>query len=110
MLKCGSKQVFFFNLAMFNFDFLSIHVHEYAFAIVIASSTVCCLLFFRVHRKVVSLCVYREDECLRLEGSRERYDSINTLVMCRVTISVPIPIDDHKVLALLRYPVYSSKY
>ena len=43
--------------------------------------SVCCLLFFRVQRKVVSLCVYREGDWLRLEGVRNRYDSINTLVM-----------------------------
>ena len=59
---------------------------------------------------MISLCVHRDDDWLRLEGSRERYDSINTLVMRRVTISVPISIDDHKVLAFLRYPVYSSNY
>ena len=72
--------------------------------------SVCCLLFFRVQRKVVSLCVYREGDWLRLEGLRERYDSIITLVMHRVTAADPISISDHKVLAYFRYPVYSSKY
>ena len=72
--------------------------------------SVCCLLFFRVQRKVVSLCVYREGDLLRLEGESERYDSINTLVMRGVIAATPIPIGDHEVLAYFRYPVYSSKY
>ena len=71
---------------------------------------VCCLLFFRVQRKVFSLCVYREGDWLRFEGRRERYDCINTLVMRSVTAVTPIPIGDHTVLAHFRYPVYSSKY
>ena len=72
--------------------------------------SVCCLLFFRVQRKVVSLCVYREGDWLRLEGVRARYDSINTLVMRSVIAAVPISIGDHTVRAHFRYPVYSSKY
>ena len=68
--------------------------------------SVCCLLFFRVQRKVVSLCVYREGDWLRLEGLREIHDSINTLVMFHVTAAVPIPIGDHKVQAFFQYPVY----
>ena len=72
--------------------------------------SVCCLLFFRVQRKVVSLCVYREGDWLRLEGLRSRYDSINTLVMRRVNSSVHISIGDHTVRAFFLYPVYSSKY
>ena len=72
--------------------------------------SVCCLLFFRVQRKVVSLCVYREGDWLRLEGVRSRYDSINTLVMSNVILAVPIPIGDHIVQACFRYPVHSSKY
>ena len=72
--------------------------------------SVCCLLFFRVQRKVVSLCVYREGDWLRLEGLRSRYDSINTLVMHSVIAAVPISIGDHVVQAYFRYPVYSSKY
>ena len=71
--------------------------------------SVCCLLFFRVQRKVVSLCVYREGDWLRLQGVRERYDSINTLVMRYITTAVPISIGDHTVLAFFQYPVYSSK-
>ena len=71
--------------------------------------SVCCLLFFRVQRKVVSLCVYREGDWLRLEGLRDIYDSINTLVMSSVTTSTPIPIGDNTVQALFLYPVYSSK-
>ena len=69
-----------------------------------------CLLFFRVQSKVVSLCVYREGDLLRLEGVRDRYDSINTLVMLYATAAVPISIGDHEVRACFRYPVYSSKY
>ena len=65
------------------------------------------LLFFRVQRKVVSLCVYRYGDWLRVERSRERYDSINTLVMHRLTTTVPIAIDDHEVLVLFHYPVNS---
>ena len=72
--------------------------------------SVCCLLFFRVQRKVFSLCVYREGDWLRFEGLRNRYDSINTLVLRNVTEAVPIPIGDHEVQATFRYPVYSSKY
>ena len=73
--------------------------------------SVCCLLFLRLQRKVVSLCVYREGDWLRLEGVRARYDCINTLViMDNVDAAVPISIGDHKVQALFRYPVYSSKY
>ena len=72
--------------------------------------SVCCLLFFRVQRKVFSLCVYREGDWLRLEGEREMYDSINTLVMRRVIAAIRIPIGDHKVLVYFRYPVYASKY
>ena len=71
--------------------------------------SVCCLVFFRVESKVVSLRVYREGDWLRLEGSRERYDSINTLVMLYATAAVPISIGDHTVLAFFQYPVYSSK-
>ena len=72
--------------------------------------SVCCLLFFRVQRKIVSLCVYREGDWLRLECVRNRYDSINTLVMQCASTSSPIPIGDHKVQACFLYPVYSSKY
>ena len=70
--------------------------------------SVCCLLFFRVQRKVVSLCVYREGDWLRLQDVRERYDSINTLVMRYITTAAPISIGDHTVLAFFQYPVYSS--
>ena len=72
--------------------------------------SVCCLLFFRVQRKVFSLCVYREGDWLRFEGVRSRYDSINTLVMYSVTQAVPISIGDHIVVVYFRYPVHSSKY
>ena len=72
--------------------------------------SVCCLLFYRVQRKVVSLCVYREGVWLRLEGVRNRYDSINTLVMQCATATTPIPIDDHEVVARFQYPVRSSQY
>ena len=71
---------------------------------------VSCLLFFRVQRKVVSLCVYRNVDWLHFEGERERYDSINTLVMDHLTGVVPIPIDDQIVLVHFRYPVHSSNY
>ena len=71
--------------------------------------SVCCLLFFRVQRKVFSLCVYREGDWLRLEQVRARYDSIITLVIHHVIAAIPIPIGDHKVLIYFRYPVYSSK-
>ena len=73
--------------------------------------SVCCLLSFRVQRKVFSLCVYREGDWLQLEGARAIFDTIKTLVMHGVTRSVRIPIfGDHEVRALFRYPVYSSKY
>ena len=72
--------------------------------------SVCCLLFFRVQRKVVSLCVYREGDWLRLEDTSERYDSINTLVMRCFIAAIPISIGDHTVQASFLYPVYSSKY
>ena len=69
-----------------------------------------CLLFFRVQRKVVSLCVYREGDWLSLEVMRKRYDSINTMVLSRATKTVPIIIGDQEVLVQFRYPVHSSKY
>ena len=72
--------------------------------------SVCFLLFFRVQRKVFSLCVYREGDWLRLEGLKDIYDSINTLVMSSVTTTVLIPIGDHTVRVCFQYPVYSSKY
>ena len=72
--------------------------------------SVCCLLFFRVQRKVFSLCVDREGDWLRLEGARSRFDSIKTLVMRYATLAFPILIGDHEVQAYFRYPVYSSKY
>ena len=51
------------------------------------------ILFFRVQRKVFSLCVYK------LEEAGERYDSINTLVIHSDTRSLLIPIiGDHDVL------------
>ena len=60
---------------------------------------------------MVSLGIYEEDDWLKFfGGSRERYDSINTLVMRRVIASVPITIGDHTVDAYFRYPVHSSKY
>ena len=71
---------------------------------------VSCLLFFRVQRKVVSLCVYRDGDWLRFERSRERYDTINTIVMHNIITSVPITIGDHVVQVDFRYPVHSSKY
>ena len=54
--------------------------------------------------------VYKEDDWLKFGGSRERFDSINTLVMRRVIASVAILIDDHNVETCFRYPVHSSKY
>ena len=72
--------------------------------------SVCCWLFCRVQRKVFSLCVYREGDWLELEGVRNRYDSINTLVMQCATTTSPISIGDHKVQVCFLYPVYSSKY
>ena len=69
-----------------------------------------CCLFFRVQRKVFSLCVYREGDWLRLEGLRGRYNSINTLVMRCAVFYVPIPIGDHNIRACFLYPVYSSRY
>ena len=68
------------------------------------------LLFFRVQRRVFSLCVYREGDWLELEEAHARYDSISTLVMNSVNAAVPITIGDHTVRAFFRYPVYSSKY
>ena len=68
-------------------------------------------LFFRLLRKVISLDVFRDGDWLRLGAEkRERYDSINTFVMCHVISSIRISIGDHKVLACFRYPVHSSKY
>ena len=59
---------------------------------------------------MISLDVYRDGDWLRLEGERERYDSINTLVMqCLIKASY-ISISDHGVLASFQYPVHSSKY
>ena len=71
---------------------------------------VSCLLFFRVQRKVVSLCVYRDGDWLHFERTRERYDSINTLVIHRLATIVPISIGDHEVRVNFVSPVHSSKY
>ena len=71
--------------------------------------SVCCLLFFRLQRKVVSLRVYREGDWLELESLRNTYDSINTLVIRRFIGTAPISIGDHKVQACFRYPVHSAK-
>ena len=71
--------------------------------------SVCCLLFFRLQRKVVSLRVYREGDWLELEGLRNTHDSINTLVIRSFIGTVPISIGDHKVQACFRYPVHSAK-
>ena len=67
-------------------------------------------MFFRLQRKVIGLEVYRDGDWLRLEVYDERYDSINALVMHSAIDAAPIPIGDHEVLALFRYPVHSSKY
>ena len=71
---------------------------------------VSCLLFFRVQRKVVSLCAYRDGDWLHFERERERYDSINTLVMHHLTAADYILISNHEVLVYFQYPVHSSKY
>ena len=67
-------------------------------------------LFFRLQRKVIGLHVYRDGDWLRLDGPRERYDSIKTLVMHSATVASYVSIGDHEVLACFRYPVHSSKY
>ena len=54
--------------------------------------------------------VYRDGDWLRLEGIRNRYDSIKTLVMHCLFTSFYIPFGDHETLVYLRYPVHSSKY
>ena len=59
---------------------------------------------------MVSLDIYKEDDWLKFEGLRARYDSINTLAMRHVIAAVAIPIGDHEVQAYFRYPVHSSKY
>ena len=77
----------------------------------LSSLCVCvsCLLFFRVQRKVVSECVYRDGDWLHFERTRERFDSINTIVIHYLTTSLSITIDDHEVLVNFQYPVHSSK-
>ena len=59
---------------------------------------------------MIGLTVYRDGDWLRLDGPRERYESINTLVMHRFIISFPVSIGDQEVLVCFRYPVHSSKY
>ena len=59
---------------------------------------------------MVSLCVYKDGDCLQLDTFTERYDSINTLVMYGATGAFPVPVGDHVVLTQLRYPVHSSQY
>ena len=59
---------------------------------------------------MISLDVYRDGDWLILEGERERYDSIKTLVMHHVDSAVSISIGDQEVLAWFRYPVHSLKY
>ena len=59
---------------------------------------------------MVSLCVYKDGDWLQLGTLRDRYDSINTLVMyCAITGSY-IPVGDHVVSVYFRYPVHSSQY
>ena len=59
---------------------------------------------------MIGLDIYRDGDWLRLEGMRNRYDSINTLVMrCAIEASSML-IADLEVLAFFRYPVHSSKY
>ena len=59
---------------------------------------------------MISLYVYRDGDCLRLEETSNRYDSIKTLVMYNIIVAVTIPIGDNEVRAFFRYPVHSSKY
>ena len=59
---------------------------------------------------MIGLDVYRIGDWLGFLGMRERYDSINTLVMHHAVGTFPIPIADHKVRISFRYPVHSSKY
>ena len=59
---------------------------------------------------MVSLCVYKEGDWLQLDMLRERYDSINTLVMRCAIAGYFIPVGDHVVHTYFRYPVHSSQY
>ena len=59
---------------------------------------------------MVSLDINKEDDWLKLKGSRERFDSINTLVMNSVTTAVRVRIGDDTVHVYFRYPVHSLKY
>ena len=59
---------------------------------------------------MVSLCVYKDGDWLQLDTIYEKFDSINTLVMCYATTAIPISVGDHVVLMYLRYPVHSSQY
>ena len=65
---------------------------------------------YRVQRKVVSLCVYKDGDWLQLSTLPDRYDSMNTIVMHCATNAIPIPVGDHVVLTHLQYPVHSSQY
>ena len=73
---------------------------------------VVCCSSYRIQRKVVSLCVYKDGDWLQLSTMHDRYDSINTLVMYCATTAIPIPVGDHVVFILthLRHPVHSSQY
>ena len=65
---------------------------------------------YRVQRKVVSLCVYKDGDWLQLDTSYYRFDSINTLVMHSAITATSIPVGDHVVLTYLRYTVHSPQY
>ena len=67
----------------------------------------CFLKYSRVQGEVLSLCVYKgNNDWLQLHTWRERYDSINTLVMFCATSAFTIPIGDHALFVYLRYPVF----
>ena len=74
--------------------------------------TPCFCSSYRVQRKVVSLCVFKDSDWLQLSTGHYRYDSITTLVMHRAVIgmSIHLPAGDHVVLTYFRYPVNSSQY
>ena len=58
---------------------------------------------------MIGLGVYRDGDWLHFERERERYDSINTLVMHGFTTIARIPIGDREVRVQFQYPVHSSK-
>ena len=64
--------------------------------------------FYRVKKKIITLRVTKLGDWLQLDDYRERYDSINTLVLHSATTAYPVAVGGQVVQVNLRHPVYAS--